>query len=63
MKHNLKGCNKPEANLQYIFDTTDTIYVLMDKDLRVITYNCRAFDFAEKQLGHHIETDGYFLDY
>src|SRR5260221_11348914 len=54
---------KSEANLHTIFDTTDTIYVLMDHDLRIISYNPRAFDFAKKELGHSIEISEYFLDY
>ena len=54
---------KSEANLHTIFDTTDIIYVLMDKDLRIISYNPRARVFAEKELGHHIEISEYFLDY
>jgi two-component system, sporulation sensor kinase E len=40
---------KSEANLQSIFDTTDTIYVLVDNDFHIISYNKRAF--AEKELG------------
>jgi PAS domain S-box-containing protein len=54
---------KSEANLQSIFDTTDTIYVLMDNDLHIISYNKRAFAFAENELGHSIEISKNFLDY
>lgn len=54
---------KSEANLHTIFDTTDTIYVLMDHDLRLIAYNPRAFLFAKNELGHSIEISEYFLDY
>ena len=54
---------KSEANLHTIFDTTDTIYVLMDNDLRIISYNPRAFAFAKNELGHSIEISEYFLDY
>src|SRR5258706_1673799 len=54
---------KSEANLHTIFDTTDTIYVLMYHDLRIISYNPRAFDFAKNELGHSIETSEYILDY
>jgi PAS domain S-box-containing protein len=54
---------KSEANLHTIFDTTDTIYVLMDHDLRIISYNPRAFDFAKYELGHGIEISEHFLDY
>lgn len=54
---------KSEANLHTIFDTTDTIYVLVDNDLRIISYNPRAFAFAKNELGHSIEISEYFLDY
>src|SRR5258705_3064809 len=54
---------KSEANLHTIFDTTDTIYVLMDHDLRIISYNPRAFAFAKNELGHSIEISEYLLDY
>jgi PAS domain S-box-containing protein len=54
---------KSEANLQTIFDTTDTIYVLMDSQLRVISYNPRAVVFAQNELGQSIEISEYFLDY
>jgi signal transduction histidine kinase len=35
----------------------------MDHDLRIISYNPRAFDFAKKELGHCIEISEYLLDY
>src|SRR5258705_2786416 len=54
---------KSEANLHTIFDTTDTIYVLMDHDLRIISYNPRAFAFAKNELGHSMEISEYILDY
>ena len=49
---------KSEANLHTIFDTTDTIYVLLDNQLRIISYNPRAFSFyarpccRARQCGH-----------
>ncbi len=52
-----------EANLRTIFDTTDTIYILLDTDFRIISYNPRAVDFAKTELNHHIEISEYFLDY
>ncbi|HEY5406016.1 MAG TPA: PAS domain S-box protein [Ginsengibacter sp.] len=54
---------KSEANLHTIFNTTDTIYVLMDEELRIISYNPRAVAFAKNELGHSIEISKYFLDY
>jgi len=52
-----------EANLHTIFDTTDTIYVLLDHDLRIISYNPRAFAFAKTELKCDIEKSEYILDY
>lgn len=54
---------KSEANLHTIFDTTDTIYVLIDHDLRIISYNPRAFAFAKHELNCDIEKSEYILDY
>lgn len=54
---------KSEANLHTIFDTTDTIYVLLDNDLRIISYNPRAQAFAKTELGHSIKVSEYFIDY
>ncbi len=54
---------KSEANLHTIFNTTDTIYVLLDHDLQIMSYNHRAFTFANIELGHTIEISEYFLDY
>ncbi|MEP6628209.1 MAG: PAS domain S-box protein [Ginsengibacter sp.] len=54
---------KTEANLRTIFDNTDTIYVLLDNHLRIISYNPRAYNFSKNELGHSIQTSEYFLDY
>src|ERR1700741_4394047 len=40
-----------ETNLHTIFDNTDTIYILIDTDFRIVSYNQRARDFAKKELG------------
>ena len=52
-----------EANLHTILDNTDTIYALLDKDLRIVSYNQRAVDFARRELGHEMYTSDKFLDY
>ncbi|MBC7851076.1 MAG: hypothetical protein H7Y31_15140, partial [Chitinophagaceae bacterium] len=49
-KHENQELKKSEANLSTILDTTDTIYVLLDNDFKVISYNQRAADFALKEL-------------
>jgi PAS domain S-box-containing protein len=52
-----------EANLHTIFDTTETIYLLMDIALHILSYNPKAADFAKKELGCNIDTGKFFLDY
>ena len=54
---------KSEANLHTIFNTTDTIYVLMDQELRIVSYNKGAVTFVKKELGHNIRISGFFIDY
>jgi two-component system sensor histidine kinase UhpB len=49
-KHEREELKKSEANLHTIFDTTDTIYFLLDNNFRVISYNQRAYDFTRKEL-------------
>lgn len=49
-KHEREQLKKSEANLHTIFDTTDTIYFLLDNNFRVISYNQRAYDFTRKEL-------------
>jgi PAS domain S-box-containing protein len=58
-----QALRKSEANLRTIFDTTDTIYILLDTNFRIISYNPRAIDFAATELNHHIRISEYFLDY
>jgi len=53
---------KSEANLHTILDNTDTIYVLLDDNLRIISYNQRAIDFVVKELRQNaIEKGSDFL--
>jgi len=54
---------KSEANLQTILDNTDTIYLLLDSGLRIISYNQRAIDFANKELGHKMQISDHVLDH
>lgn len=42
---------KSEANLKVIFDTTDTAYTLVDKNLTIIAANKYAIDFAKNEIG------------
>ena len=58
-----EALQKSEAHLRTIFDTTDTIYILLDTNFRIISYNPRAVDFAKTELNHRIKISEYFLDY
>ncbi len=42
---------KSEANLHTILNTTDTIYILLDNNFKVISYNDRARMFSKRELG------------
>jgi len=44
-----EALQKSEANLHTIFDTTDTIYTLLDTNFQVMSFNQRAADFTENE--------------
>ncbi len=54
---------KSEANLNTIFNSTDSVYVLMDTKFQIISYNKPAIEFAAKELKHTIRISDGFLDY
>jgi PAS domain S-box-containing protein len=58
-----EALKRSEANLRTIFETTDTIYVLLDTEFRILSYNRRAVEFAGNELKRRIKTSEYFLDY
>jgi PAS domain S-box-containing protein len=60
ISNNEKCC---DASLRAIFDTTDTIYVLLDTNFQILSYNVRAKYFAKNELHHSIRNSDYFLDY
>ncbi len=55
--------SKSEEWYHTILDNTDTVYVLLDKNLSILSYNQRALDFAASELGHDIVISDNFLDY
>src|SRR5580698_4048130 len=55
--------SKSEEWYYTILDNTDTVYVLLDTDLTILSYNQRALDFAASELGHHMVISDNFLDY
>lgn len=54
-KQQAEALRQSEANLHTIFDTTDTIYFLLDNQLNVISCNQQARDFTEKELHFDLE--------
>jgi len=53
---------RSEANLQTIFDNGDTAYVLIDTNLRIVSYNQLAKKFAGEELGCNLHEGKYSLD-
>ncbi len=62
-KEEAESLKKSEANLNTIFDSTDTLYVLMDSSFQIMSYNKPAAEFAAKELNHGIRTTDGFLEY
>ncbi len=54
---------KSEANLRSIFENTDTIYLLMDMQLCIVSFNTSAAKFSQKYLGREIQEGAYAVDY
>jgi len=52
-----RSLQKSEANLQTILNTTDTVYALFDRNLKVLTFNQKAIEFA-KNVYKHTATKG-----
>ena len=48
---------KSEANLRSIFENTETVYVLLDLNLKVVSFNQQAYKFSVKHLNKEI-TEG-----
>lgn len=58
-----EALQKTEANLRTIFDTTDTIYSLLDDNFQVISFNQRAFDFFKKELHRELKLNTDLVSY
>ncbi|MGC4104614.1 PAS domain S-box protein [Ferruginibacter sp.] len=54
---------KSEANLNTIFENTDTIYVLLDMSLKIMAFNQRAADLVRKELNRELQLYTDFVDY
>ncbi len=58
-----KLLQKSEANLRSIFENTETVYVLLDLNLHIVSYNSPAYKFSVKHLNREIAEDTYAVDY
>ena len=54
---------RSEANLKSIMDTTDTVYILMDKNLNIMSFNQMAVKFVNEQFHLFPEKSELFVDY
>ncbi len=62
-KEESEALKKSEANLQTIINTTDTIYILLDEKLRIISFNKRAVDFVSAEFFRQIKVNDRIVDY
>ena len=58
-----ESLQKSEANLHTIFDHTDTIYVLLDTRLEVISFNYQAADFIKREFNARLELHTNLVSY
>ncbi|MBV9989457.1 MAG: PAS domain S-box protein [Chitinophagaceae bacterium] len=54
---------RSEANLNTIFNNTDSIYVLLDQEFRIISFNRPAIEFAVRELKHTPRVNDNMVDY
>ncbi|MFT3912031.1 MAG: PAS domain S-box protein [Ferruginibacter sp.] len=62
-KEKAEALKKSEANLHTIFDSTDTIYVLLDKKYRVLSFNKPAAEFAKREMKRVIRLNALITNY
>ena len=55
-----EALQKSEANLHSILNTTETMYILLDNNFSVISFNQRARDFAGKTLQSQFRVGSHF---
>jgi len=58
-----EALKKSEANLRTIFDNTDSSYILIDHDLKIISFNALAQKYSEEQNGKKLEINKHIKDY
>jgi len=53
---------KSQSHLRTIFKTTDIVFLLLDADLQILTYNAIANHWAEQSFGTHLQEGAFFPD-
>lgn len=62
-KEEEEALKKSEANLRTIFDNTTTVYILVDTDFKIVSFNKGAFDGLSKDLGKTLEAGKEMIDF
>lgn len=62
-KHAAELLQKSEANLRSIFENTETVYVLLDMKLNIVSFNQPAYKFSLKHLNKEIVEGTYAVSY
>jgi PAS domain S-box-containing protein len=58
-----EALQKSEANLHTIFDTTDTIYILLNNNFQVMSFNQQAFSFIKGELHQEFKLNTNLISY
>ena len=61
--HATTSLQKSEANMRAIFDNTETAYVLLDPELKVVSFNQLAYKISFEILKKPLVDGSYALDY
>lgn len=59
----IEALQKSEANLHTVFDTTDTVYALLNENCQIIAFNQRAADFSQREFKQPFVLHNRLVDY
>lgn len=51
-----------ETNLRFVLDTSDTAYILLDAEMRIVTTNRLANQWTVAEFDRHLNEGDYFID-
>jgi PAS domain S-box-containing protein len=63
MNKDEEALKKSEANLRTIFDNTDTSYILIDAEMRIVSFNALAQKYSEENNNRKLEVGTLMTDY